>query len=316
MNEQIVKIPQYITQVKLSDKRRAIYYYRNSRIPAKYQNDRYIFKVKKYTGGSKDVLYDTLDKIFVIKNATSVGTPRFITIGGNILYAGLNEYTRAKIVTEIKNDFTRFIQQLEPITKFPIQIDAQIHRPPDTGNWDIDNLWIYIKTFQDLLIDNNIIPDDSVRYITKAPSFEYYPVSEYTDRMIVFILRTDMRAITNHILFATKPVPIIEIKGQYKSDTPVIYLSVGEQKAGQLEFIKTSLHYRANIGIGRKKLLYNDLIATLIKVKQRAIQYNTTVVINKDMGTEYPNYNEDVVRSRIQKYLSNQGIPVIIHNFN
>ena len=316
MNEQIVKIPQYITQVKLSDRRRAIYYYRNSRIPAKYQTDRYIFKPKKYIGGSKDVLYNALDKIFVVKNATSVGTPRFITIGGNILYAGLNEYTRAKIVNEIKNDFTRFVQQLEPVTVFPIQIDAQIHRPPDAGNWDIDNLWIYIKTFQDLLVDHNIIPDDSVKYITKAPSFEYYPVSEESERMIIFIIRPDVRAIINHILFATKPSPIIEIKGQYKSDVPVIYLSVGEQKAGHLEFVKTSLHYRASIGIGRKKLLYNDLAATLIKVKQRAIQYNTTVVINKDMATEYPNYNEDVVRSQIQKYLSNQGIPVIIHNFN
>lgn len=316
MNEQIIKIPQYITRIKISDKRRAVYYYRNSRIPAKYQNDGYIFKPKKYVGGSKDTLYSILDKTFVVKNATSVGTPRYITIGGNIIYAGLNEYVRVRIVTEIKNDFTRFVQQLEPITTFPIQIDAQIHRPPDTGNWDIDNLWIYIKTFQDLLVDHNIIPNDSVKYITKAPSFEYYPVSEESERMIVFIIRPDIRAITNHILFATKPAPIIEIKGQYKSDIPVIYLSVGEQKAGHLEFVKTLLHYKASIGIGRKKLLYNDFATTLIKVKQRAIQYNATVVINKDMATEYPNYNEDVVRSKIQKYLSNQGIPVIIHNFN
>ena len=316
MNEQIIKIPQYITRIKVSDKRRAIYYYRNSRIPAKYQSDRYIFKPKKYIGGTKDILYDTMDKTFIVKNKSTVGTPRYITIGGNMLYAGLNEFIRVKIVTEIKNDFTRFIQQLEPITKFPIQIDAQIHRPPNTGNWDIDNLWIYIKTFQDLLIDHNIIPDDSVKYITKAPSFEYYPVSEESERMIIFIIRPDTRAIINHILFATKPIPIIEVNGQYKSDIPTIYLSVGEQKAGYLEFIKTSLHYRANIGIGKRKILYNDLATVLVKVKLRAIQYNASVVINKDMATEYPNYNEDVIRSQIQKYLSNQGIPVIIHNFN
>jgi len=316
MKEQTVVIDEYITKVKISDSRRPTYYVKGGSIPVKYKKDtkRYVFREKKFTNHTQLLLFDEQEKKFVIKNDSVLDKPRLITIGGNLFYAGMHERIRMKIMAAIKDDFRRYIQRLEPINEFPVHIDAKIYTIPGMRNWDVDNLWVYIKAFQDLLIEYNILPDDSVRYITKAPSFEFIPVAELKDRKLEFTIKKDQRNVTNHVMFAHKPTPLLHTKGAFKSLDTVIYLSVEDKKSGDVDLYRDGIHFRATIGIGKKELLYDKLTATLKSVRYWAIQYNAIVVIDYNMATEYPNYNRDKVESIVTSVLCQEGINVIIHN--
>jgi len=314
--KQTVVIEKYVTKVKISEKRRPVYYVKGGKIPIIYKRNpnRFIFKEKKFSKHTQLLLYDNKEKKFVVKNERVLDKPRTITIGGNLLYAGMHERVRMKIMSAIKDDFRRYIQYLKPIEKFPVQINAKIYAIPGLRNWDLDNLWIYIKAFQDLLIEYNIVPDDSVRFITKPAGFEFTPVSQLKDRKMIFTIKKDERNITNHVMFESKPKPLFHIKYQYKSIDPVIYLSIEDMPSGEVELQQTGIHYRAIIGIGKKDLLYNQFEKILKSVRYWAIQYNAVIVIDHNMATEYPNYNRDRVESLIEKVLCNEGISVIIHN--
>jgi len=311
---QTIIIPEYIMKVKLSDTRRPTYYEEGSRIPNKYKTDRYVFKEKKYSHGKKMQLYDTIEKRFVYKNEKLINKARFLTIGGNMLYAGMNEHVRMKMVSAIKDDFRRYIQSLEKITKFPIHITAELHAKPEYCNWDVDNLWIYIKVFQDLLTEYDIIPDDSVRYITKSTSFEFFPISEYRERKMIFRINPDTRSVINHVMFKNSPVPIMYVKGQFASLTPAIYLTVHDIKSGSSNIVKDGMHFNCQIGIGKRQLLYGDFKTVLHNVRYWAIQYNVPVVIDNHLGSEFKNYDPDKVKNSIMTNLSNEGITVIMHN--
>lgn len=314
MVQQIVTIPEYITRIKLSDHRRPTYYVNGTKIPREYSTSRYEFRDKKFRNYTKSLLYDTVEKIFIVKNKSFVGKPRYTSIGGNMLYAGMNEHVRMLIISGIKEYFRQYIQKLTPIKDFPIHIDAQLHAIPGLRNWDIDNLWIYIKCFQDLLIESRIIPDDSVKYITKAPSFEYFPVAENKDRKIIFILRPDTRSITHHVMFANEPTALLRLKGQYKSLDSVIYLVITDLKSGEVVIKYDGLHHRVSIGVGKKNLLYSKFFDSLTTIRYWAIQYNAVVIIDNNMATEYPNYDRDKLDAIIMRQLCEQGINVIIHN--
>lgn len=313
--EQVLLVPEYVASVKISNSRRPTYYKEGSSVPKKYSDiNRYEFRTKRFKNFNKKLLYDKQEKEFVIKNKAFIDKPRILTIGGNMIYTGMGEHIRMKIIEAIKDNFRPYVQRLNKIEEFPIQIDAHIHCLPRMRNWDIDNLWIYIKSFQDLLIECDIIPDDSVRYITKAPSFEYFPVKEDSDRKMVFRLRPDTRTVTSHVMFNSKKVPITEIKGQYKTIEPVIHLSLTEISPGSAVFEKNELNYKVTIGVGKRKLLYNKLADGLKTLRYWAFQYNSKVVIDSNSGTEYSNYDSDLFRTVIEKYLSKEGISVIIHN--
>jgi hypothetical protein len=316
MKEQTVVIKEYITKVKVSNSRRPIYYPKFGKIPIIYKKnpDRYIYKEKKYSKHAQLLLYDNKKKEFVIKNERFLNKPRTITIGGNMFYAGMHERVRMIIMNAIKNDLQPHIEKLNPIKEFPIHINAILFTIPGMRNWDVDNLWVYIKAFQDLLIEYNIIPDDSVRYITKAPSFEFTPVAELKDRKMMFTIKKDERNITNHVMFASKPTPLFHIKNQYKSIEPVIYLSVEDKISGNVDLNKIGIHYRATMGIGKKELLYATFEKTLKSIRYWSIQYNAAIVIDYNMATEYHNYNRDKFETIIKKTLCNEGINVIIHN--
>ena len=312
--EQIVTIPEYIQKVKVADKRRPTYYTERDRIPMKYRGEGFEFRDKKYKNGKQKLLFNTSKKEFVIKNAKVAGKPRYVQIRGNLLYAGMNEHLRMRMIMAIKDDFRRYIQSMIKIEQFPIQINAELHTKPEQCNWDIDNLWVYVKVFQDLLIEYQIIPDDSVRYITKPPSFEYFPVSELKDRKMIFRIISDTRNITSHVMFNINPLPITKIKGQYASPDPAIYLVTEDIKAGSSAIVRDGIHFRCSVGIGKTKIRYEELSTVLFNVKYLAVQRNVSVVIDNNFGREFPNYDEDKVRALIIKYLSNEGIKVVIHN--
>jgi len=107
---------------------------------------------------------------------------------------------------DLKNFMTPFINQLEPITEFPLIIEMEIHdtirETSSNSLWDLDNrAWPYVKTFQDCLTGNKdrdgnlrckqIIPDDNLLFVTTPPVPKFIPVATAEERKLVFRLKAE-----------------------------------------------------------------------------------------------------------------------------
>jgi hypothetical protein len=68
-----------------------------------------------------------------------------------------------------------------------------MHDVIGVGNWDLDNLWIYNKCMQDVLVDTGVLAEDNVMYVTAAAAPEFYPVDNEDDRKLVFKIYKDER---------------------------------------------------------------------------------------------------------------------------
>lgn len=139
----MIEIPEYITQVMLSKKRKI-----------------------KYTKTGK-----------ISKTS---GTPKYHKIAGNDLWASLNPHIRAKILKELKIWFyNNYVRPLSEIKDFPISVSFYFKGP--LSDLDIDNLDIfYRKAFLDCLAGHvQQIPvknkEISTGNITKEWDYETYP---------------------------------------------------------------------------------------------------------------------------------------------
>ena len=179
-----ITIPKYIKHVVLSKKRRAKYYTKKSKIPKKYQGLPF---------NNKGILVDKLGNP-VIANPRVVGTPRLKKVNGQDFYKGTDSpHIRSKVVNEIKSFLKPFVKGIEPITTYPVQIKLEMHDVIGVGNWDLDNLWIYNKCMQDVLVDTGVLAEDNVMYVTAAAAPEFYPVDNEDDRKLVFKIYQDER---------------------------------------------------------------------------------------------------------------------------
>lgn len=179
-----ITVPKYIKHVVLSKKRRAKYYTKKSKIPKKYQGLPF---------NNKGILVDKLGNP-VIANPRVVGTPRLKKVNGQDFYKGTDSpHIRSKVVNEIKSFLKTFVKGIEPITTYPVQIKLEMHDVIGVGNWDLDNLWIYNKCMQDVLVDTGVLAEDNVMYVTAAAAPEFYPVDNEDDRKLVFKIYQDER---------------------------------------------------------------------------------------------------------------------------
>jgi len=209
-----VEIPKYIRKVKLSQARKRKYYEKGKKAPvAKKYADTSKYGWKKY--GSKQFLIDLETNERVVANARTAGTPRYMAVNGQKIYnAEASPHVRSKVMSDIKESFAPFIDELDPIDldSFPININLEIHDvitdEMSRQLWDVDNRSMpYIKAFQDCLAGNKdkdgknrnkqIIPDDHVLYITQPPVPKFIPVDNEEDRKLVFTIveETDNRII-------------------------------------------------------------------------------------------------------------------------
>lgn len=198
-----IEIPKFITHVVLSQKRRAVYYKKGDKIPKKYT------KTKIQKGYVVD---ENGNKI--IKNSRSVGTPKEFKLAGNDFYSGYQHPSiRAKIVRELKSFYRPFIQEHiinhGSITKFPLRIEWEVYTTVDSSNWDASNLHFYYKYFEDCLFESTdfnknfikyknknveqLIPDDSIKYITHPASPKIIPIDDWNDRKFIFKFYYDNR---------------------------------------------------------------------------------------------------------------------------
>lgn len=179
-----ITVPKYIKHVVLSKKRRAKYYTKKSKIPKKYQGLPF---------NNKGILVDKLGNP-IIANPRVVGTPRLKKVNGQDFYKGTDSpHIRSKVVNEIKSFLKPFVKGIDPITTYPVQIKLEMHDVIGVGNWDLDNLWIYNKCMQDVLVDTGVLAEDNVMYVTAAAAPEFYPVDNEDDRKLVFKIYQDER---------------------------------------------------------------------------------------------------------------------------
>lgn len=199
-----ITIPEYITRVLISNKRKIIFYnihYNNphKKLPKTRKPPQKYLKDQNYVIDRAGYLRfrPTGDK--VIANPKAAGTPKYQKINGQDFYSGFGSpFMRIKIVAGIKNQFRPFINRLPIITEFPIQMEMELHTTIDEANWDLDNLWIYTKCIQDLMVELGKIPDDNIQYVTKPASPEFFPVQTQEERKIVFKIYKDDRNLKIH----------------------------------------------------------------------------------------------------------------------
>jgi len=208
---QTLVIPEYIKEVKLSNKQRPKYYKKedHDKLPNKYKTGRY-----KYD--SEGRLFDVLEEQHVIKNKKSVGKPKIITISGNDVISGYSTpMIRDKIVKVLKDHYRIYVQQqLKPFKNdnFPLRVEWFLHTVP--GHYDMSNLFLYNKYLEDSLTETYdpvgkkelvpIIPDDNLKYITIPAAPIFVPVNTLSERKFVFnFYKDDREEIINHPFFQT-----------------------------------------------------------------------------------------------------------------
>lgn len=148
----------------------------------------------------------------VIANETQAGKPRRTIIKGQDMYSGvLNEFTRAKIVNELKASYYRRISSigmfqeklnfLREIISYPLYIHLEIHdtvrnvydrsKKGEGIRWDVGNrAYPYIKTFVDFLVDGYkdiepiIIDDDRLHVMGEG--YTFHPIKEGGTPKLVF----------------------------------------------------------------------------------------------------------------------------------
>ena len=144
-------------------------------------------------------LFNVETKQRVIANETQAGKPKRIIIKGQDMYSGiLNEFTRAKIVNELKEDYFNKLDWFPIITKsdYPVKIEMELvdtikdfydtTKEGDGRRWDVGNrCYPYLKTFVDFLVIQQVLPDDDRLHVIGEGYF-FTPCERFEDRKLIF----------------------------------------------------------------------------------------------------------------------------------
>lgn len=200
---QTLTIPKYKTKVQISKKRRKRYYkkgkdgWKPRDLPTTYQD-----KLDKgeWTVNSKGYLC-VEDGTKKLANPQAAGTPKYEALSGNSLMTGYGSYhTRNTVTQKLKEFYAPFVKnQLRTITTFPLIITWDFHTTIGEANWDMDNMFFYWKYLQDVLVDQDIIPDDNIKFITYPPSARLVPVKTWEERKFVFKFYHDERKLIHNV---------------------------------------------------------------------------------------------------------------------
>lgn len=181
-------IPKYITRVILSNQRRKKYFIKGDKLPKKYQKSDFTWNRKGFLVSS--------DGERVIKNPRVAGTPKHEVLSGNKITSGYaTPHIRNKISGALKDFYRPHVRRMIPITEFPLRIEWEFWTTVDPANFDMSNFWFYYKYFEDTLVTEGIIPDDSVQFVTSPAAPILVPVENFEDRKFVFRFYQDDRPV-------------------------------------------------------------------------------------------------------------------------
>lgn len=187
-----IEIPEYETHAKMSSSRRPTYFKKKAKkpLPKKYQS-------KNYRYGKEGVLVDKFGRK-VVANSLSVGKPRMWKINGQGLYSGsLHPKSRAKLTEWAHQYLGQFVQPIKPIhipkgKYLAISLTMYGVLPENQSqNWDCSNQWIWIKWFEDTLVEYGKIPDDSILFIRDSGGIKFRPVEDHNQRKLIFTISYD-----------------------------------------------------------------------------------------------------------------------------
>lgn len=189
-----ITIPEYIYQIKLSEKQRAKYYSKTPGVQRVTKITKWAEKLIK--GVNKEGYYIGEDGGRIIANFKKAGTPKMLPINGQLFYSqNGGEFTRAKVVNELHAFYAPYVELIQKFKKenYPLVITYNWFCPyhdktMDNFNWAI----AYVKTFEDVLTNLEVIEDDAVRFMSGNMAI-YTPVEKQEDRKIVIDIWQDNR---------------------------------------------------------------------------------------------------------------------------
>ena len=154
-----------------------------------------------------------MDKIRIIipKFITHIAKTKnkYVKINGQKLFTGMNYHLRALVVRRMHTYIQQYIPNILELDKIvPMKVKLYVYTTVNHGDirmyrgelrwrpakkdyipkWDIDNLWIWIKCFQDTLVEMGKIEDDNIKYIPNSGEIEFIPVKDFKDRKLIFEL--------------------------------------------------------------------------------------------------------------------------------
>jgi len=190
-------IKDYPTEIKVSDKRRAVYYKLGDNVPKKHV----ISKVDK-EGFLLDVKGDK-----ILKNVKTAGQPKMLTINAQKIYVGIHHSVRSKIVNELHALFNEEFKKQLPakieLGENKIMIGLHFQDVYTNKLPDLDNLAnLFVKCGIDCLTTVNnpnqmtalstthklgILPDDKMAFIPHIHC-EFTHVEDPKDRKLDFYI--------------------------------------------------------------------------------------------------------------------------------
>ena len=143
---------------------------------------------------AKIFIIDATTEERYIANSKSVGTPKLMTINGQLLYSGMHEHTRAKMMTEIKKSFMPFAAIIPKIPFDHFTVRCTIYDTvanelsAATTDWDIGNRAMpYRKAMLDLLTtghcgDGNLVMEPRIvsddRRVVTGEFDRFHPIED------------------------------------------------------------------------------------------------------------------------------------------
>jgi hypothetical protein len=170
-------LPEFPTQILTSRARRATHYKKDDKkeppayIQKRIDNGEYKYENKGSKKKPKWILCD--NGIPIIKNKLSVGKPRYTTLSGNDFMSGLHPGIRSKIVHSLKDYYRKYVKELpvfDPTKQ--IRVFWKLHTLL-SGEWDPSNLFFYYKYFEDTVVEEGKLSNDTHHFVKQPGNAPY-----------------------------------------------------------------------------------------------------------------------------------------------
>lgn len=165
----IITIPDYPDKILVSKARRAKYYVSenslrtgSTKIPKRYTSTKYGFD-------ADGILCNLVTGEYILANPRTAGKPRYWVVNFQEIWNNaLTKQRRAGLTGKLKDILRPYIRSIRAIkTGYPLAIEIVLYDtqfPVDVSNKGV----IYTKIIEDLLVSENKLPDDSIRYINSS----------------------------------------------------------------------------------------------------------------------------------------------------
>ena len=179
----------YIDRITVAQKIRAKYFNRRDYKPFNIHGKELGSRRTKglanntYSFDEDGYLIDTTTKEKVIANPKKAGNQREWVVNFQSIYNGtIRDHVRNNYLNKLKELLSIWIEDIPPFIEFPLQIELFIFA--EEMSVDVDNKGVcYHKVFQDILVYNRIIPDDSSEYIRDTGRCVWIPTPKHKEKM-------------------------------------------------------------------------------------------------------------------------------------